>query len=213
MSEQSGAFERLDPRVQRWVWKQGWTELRDIQELAIGPVLAGDRDVLITSSTASGKTEGAFLPIASAIADGDGLQVLYISPLKALINDQERRLDSLLGSVDLPVHRWHGDVDAGKKQKVLKSPSGALLITPESLEALFVRRGSFVPGLLDGLRYIVVDELHAFIGAERGRQLQSLLRRIRTGHPPADSAHRFVRHDRRLGPRRGIPTSGRRGCR
>ncbi len=178
MTDVSTGFGRLDPRVQRWIWKQGWTELRDIQEMAIGPILAGDRDVLITSSTASGKTEGAFLPIASTVADGSGLQVLYISPLKALINDQERRLESLLGAIDMPVHRWHGDVDAGKKQKLLKDPSGALLITPESLEALFVRRGSAIPGMLKGLRYIVVDELHAFIGAERGRQLQSLLNRV-----------------------------------
>jgi ATP-dependent Lhr-like helicase len=181
-SSASGAFERLDERVQRWIWKQGWTELRDIQEMAIREILDGGSDVVIASATASGKTEAAFLPIGSALvaeeAAGPGVRVLYISPLKALINDQHGRLEAYFEELNIPVHRWHGDVASSIKQRVMKGPAGVLLITPESLEALFVRQGSRVPGLFADLRFIVVDELHAFIGSERGRQLESLMHRV-----------------------------------
>lgn len=175
----SSAFELLDPRVQRWVWKERWTELRDIQEEAIPAILGADTDVVIASATASGKTEAAFLPIGSVLANGhEGLGVLYISPLKALINDQHRRLEEFFGEMEMPVHRWHGDVASSRKRKVLKTPSGVLLITPESLEALFIRHGHRMPHLVGGLNFVVVDELHAFMGTERGQQLQSIMHRI-----------------------------------
>lgn len=176
----SDVFESFHPRVQQWIWREGWTELRDIQEESARAILGTEHDVVIGSATASGKTEAAFLPIASRIADEaqTALAALYISPLKALINDQHRRLEDLFGSLDVPVHRWHGDVGAAPKRKLVAEPAGVLLITPESLEALFIRQGSRIPGLFDGLRFIVVDELHAFIGTERGRQLQSLMHRI-----------------------------------
>src|SRR5690349_7331319 len=91
----STALERLHPKVQRWVWQQGWTELRDLQEQAVEPILRADTDVIIAATTASGKTEAAFLPIASSLTstpETPGL-ALYVSPLKALINDQYRRLN------------------------------------------------------------------------------------------------------------------------
>ncbi len=108
-----------------------------------------------------------------------GVQVLYVSPLKALINDQFGRLDALCDNLDIPVHRWHGDVAGSRKSKVVKEPDGILLITPESLEAIFVNRGtgSSAPASLD-LRYVVVDELHSFLAEPRGAQLQSLLGRL-----------------------------------
>jgi ATP-dependent Lhr-like helicase len=107
-----------------------------------------------------------------------GVQVLYVGPLKALINDQWRRLDDLCESLDIPVHRWHGDVTASARQKLIRNPGGILLITPESLEALFVRRGPEIARIFTALRFVVIDELHAFIGSERGMQLQSLLHRL-----------------------------------
>jgi ATP-dependent helicase Lhr and Lhr-like helicase len=178
-SSPSSAFELLDPRVQRWIWKEGWSELRDIQEEAIPAILDGDQDVILASATASGKTEAAFLPIASAVANEDsGLSVLYLSPLKALINDQHRRLEAFFEAIDLPVHRWHGDVPSGRKRRVLQKPQGVLLITPESLEALLIRNGPKARTGFSTLRFIVVDELHAFIGTERGRQVQSLMHRL-----------------------------------
>ena len=176
----SRSFDRLAPAVQRWVWRRGWTELRDIQEDAVGPILDRRADVVIASATASGKTHAAYLPGCSDIAEhpNGGLRFLYLSPLKALINDQHQRLEDLCEAIDTAVTPWHGDVAASRKQRALKEPSGILLITPESLESLFVNRGSHLPLLFAGLRYVVVDELHAFIGAERGRQLQSLLHRV-----------------------------------
>jgi ATP-dependent helicase Lhr and Lhr-like helicase len=178
----SGAFGLLAEPVRRWIYREGWSALRDIQEQAVAPVLAGDADVLISSGTASGKTEAAFIPIASALSDGGGAGVaaLCVSPLKALINDQARRLEPLFDTVGRPVHPWHGDVGQKGRREVLAGEGGVLLITPESLEAFFVRRGHQVPHLFDGLRYVVVDEFHAFIGSERGMQLQSLLHRLET---------------------------------
>lgn len=179
-SSDSSSFERLHPDIQQWIWSQGWTSLRDAQEWAVPALVDADRDVIIAASTAAGKTEAAFLPILTNLlnhADPAG-SVLYISPLKALINDQWDRLSRLCERLELPVVAWHGDVAASKKQRFLKSPHGILLITPESLEALFVNRGSSLPGLFQNVRYIVVDELHAFIGSERGKQLQSLMQRV-----------------------------------
>lgn len=175
----SSAFQLFDMQIQHWIWQRGWTELRDIQEQAAAPILAGNTDVVIASATASGKTEAAYLPICSRIVNTrGGLQVLAVSPLKALINDQYDRLCDLCEPLDVPVHRWHGDVAASRKKRVLNEPAGILLITPESLEALFILHGTQMSGLFADLRYIVVDELHAFIGTERGIQLQSLLHRV-----------------------------------
>lgn len=178
----SAAFELLHPVVQKWIWSHQWTQLRDAQERAVAPILAGDRDVIIAATTASGKTEAAFLPICSALLQSNqpeaGIQALYISPLKALINDQYGRLDELCEGGRIAVHRWHGDVPGANKHKLLANPSGILLITPESLEALFVVHGAAIRRLLGALRYVVVDEIHTFIGTERGAQLQSLLHRV-----------------------------------
>lgn len=176
----SSVFGQFNDDVRRWVWKQKWTQLRGIQERAAIPILEGNADVIVAAPTAGGKTEAAFLPIASRLADtkGEGIGCLCISPLKALINDQADRLTPLFEHVSLPMTAWHGDISASRKDKFLRKKSGLLLITPESLEALFVLRGAQIPGLFSGLSYVVVDELHSFIGAERGRQLESLLNRV-----------------------------------
>lgn len=177
---ESQAFFLLDEKIRRWVWEQGWTELREAQEQAIRPILSGDTDVIIAAATASGKTEAAFLPIFSRLLT-DGAResvVIYLSPLKALINDQFFRMEQFCEQLEIPVYPWHGDISASKKSKFLKNPSGVLLITPESLESLFVNHGHAMPTIFKALLYTVVDELHSFIGSERGRQLQSLLHRL-----------------------------------
>jgi len=172
-------YQRLDKRVQKWLFNQGWPDLREIQKRAIEPILSGDRDVLISASTAAGKTEAFFLPACSAIAkDKSGFGILYVSPLKALINDQYRRLESLSEMLDMQVTPWHGDSLESKKKKARNNPSGILLITPESLESLLVREAGWVKQAFISLKYIVIDEFHAFIGTERGQQLLSLLTRL-----------------------------------
>jgi len=186
----SAAFDLLHERVRRWIWRQGWTELRDIQEQSIPVLLEGRRDLIIAAGTASGKTEAAFLPIVSRLAmderkPGAGFEAIYISPLRALINDQFGRMETLCEEVEIPVWKWHGDVASSVKERARKRPQGILLTTPESLEAILVRRGNEAARLFAALSYVVIDEMHAFMGAERGRQLQSLLNRIEiaAGHP------------------------------
>lgn len=181
----SAAYDLFHPAVQRWIYDAGWQRLYAVQERAAAGILAGDRDVILAAATAGGKSEAAWLPICSALARSaesgtaaPGIQAMVISPLKALINDQYERLTGLCERLALPVHRWHGDVSGGRKSLVLRAPAGVLLITPESIEAMFVRHPDRIARVLAELRYIVVDELHSFIGAERGAQLQSLLHRI-----------------------------------
>ena len=177
------AFARLHPVVQRWVYDQGWSTLHDVQVEAVDHVLSGGGDIVLAAPTSAGKTEAAFLPLVSlAAAARDDRRtagrVVYVSPLKALINDQFDRLTDLCARADIAVARWHGDVSAHVKLKALTDPPGVLLITPESLEALFVNRPGEMRGLLAGLRWIVVDELHSFLATPRGAQLQSLMGRL-----------------------------------
>lgn len=178
----SSSFALLHPLMQRWVWQQGWPELRDIQERAIPAVLDGRSDAIIAAATASGKTEAAYLPLLSRIIDAPvspPANLLCVSPLKALINDQMTRLESMCQLPELPVLAWHGDVAAHRKQRFIASPRGVVLITPESLEAMLDTRGiAVLKHVFAGTQAIVIDELHAFIGEERGKQLQSLMRRI-----------------------------------
>lgn len=181
MAKVSVSFELLDIRIRQWIWKQGWTSLKDIQENAIPFVLEGRSDVIISASTAGGKTEAAFFPILTSLLQCDtssGFKVLYISPLKALINDQYRRLLDMTNETGINVTPWHGDIDASQKERSLKNPNGIIIITPESLESFLINRRRFLPSVFSSLRYVVIDELHSFIGTERGKQLQSLLSRI-----------------------------------
>lgn len=143
-------------------------------------MLRGDCDVIISASTAGGKTEAAFLPVLSRVlsVESEGYAVLYVSPLKALINDQYRRLRDMTSGTSVEVTPWHSDVDQSRKARSVKNPSGILIITPESLESFLINRNSSVKKAFANLKYVVIDELHAFIGNERGKQLQSLLSRI-----------------------------------
>lgn len=176
---QSSAFHLLHPDIQRYLWAEQWESLRDVQELSIPVVLRGDRDVVIAASTASGKTEAAFLPaLTNALERPTPSLIVYISPLKALINDQFGRLQRLCENLHIPVWPWHGDIGATSKQRLFKNPRGVLLITPESLEAMLCNRGTSAAGIFRFISFFVVDELHAFIGTERGKQLQSLLHRV-----------------------------------
>ena len=177
---QSQSFNLLNKNVQRWVWKQQWDSFRDIQEKAIDPILKAEQDVIISAATAGGKTEAAFLPACSKIAEETpgGVGILYISPLKALINDQYRRLRSLCESIKIPATPWHGDVSQSIKNKRKKDPAGVLLITPESLESLLLNQSGWCLNAFSSLCYIIIDEFHSFIGSERGCQLQSLMHRM-----------------------------------
>ena len=182
MSRADDIFSRFPDFIKEYIYTRGWTELRDIQMSAAEIILGTDKNLLLSSSTASGKTEAAFFPIIADIVNDQGAEssvsVLYIAPLKSLINDQFYRLEELLDMSGIEVTHWHGDVGLSHKTKLLKNPSGILQITPESLESMLIRRANDIPRIFGSLRYVVIDEIHAMIGADRGNQILCQLSRI-----------------------------------
>ena len=173
------AFDLLAEPIRRFVRDQRWEALRPIQAAAIQHILASDDNFILASRTASGKTEAAFLPILSKVDFRQpGVRVLYISPLIALINDQFRRVEALCQYLDVRVTKWHGEASRADKQRLVRQPEGVVLITPESLEAMFVHSPYSVKALFASLDYVVIDEIHSFLGTDRGTQLQSLLARL-----------------------------------
>lgn len=173
------SFNLLSEPIRKYIRDKGWESLRPIQEAAIQSILSTENNYVLISRTASGKTEAAFLPILSRKDfREEGVKVLYISPLIALINDQFRRVEELCEYLDINVTKWHGEASKSQKDKLLKSPNGITLITPESLEAMFVNKPYNVKHLFDSLEYVVIDEIHSFLGSDRGVQLQSILSRL-----------------------------------
>lgn len=173
------AFQLLSEPIRKYIRDKGWEQLRPIQTAAITRILASDDNYILASRTASGKTEAAFLPILSKIDFKEsGVQVLYVSPLIALINDQFYRIEELCQNLDISVTKWHGEANKTLKDKLLKQPNGVVLITPESLEAMFVNKPYLVKQLFSNLKYVVIDEIHSFIGTDRGLQLKSLISRL-----------------------------------
>lgn len=174
------AFDRYAPFVQDFIYNHNWENLRSIQVAAADAIFNTDENVLLTASTASGKTEAAFFPILTELWENPPASVgaIYIGPLKALINDQFYRLGDLCEKADIPVWHWHGDVSASHKAKMLKHPSGILQITPESLEALLMHKHAAVPRLFCDLRYVVIDEVHSLLRGDRGGQTLCLIERL-----------------------------------
>ncbi len=173
------AFELLSAPIRKYIRDKGWEQLRPIQVAAITRIMASDDNYILASKTASGKTEAAFLPILSKVDFSErGVSVLYISPLIALINDQFTRIEDLCQYMDVGVTKWHGEANQAAKKRLLKQPEGIVLITPESLEAMFVNRPAEVKHLFGNLKYVVIDEIHSFIGTDRGLQLKSILARL-----------------------------------
>ncbi len=177
---QTAAFDLLHPSVQRQLWDMRWESLRPLQVSGIRAILSTKQHVIVAAPTAAGKTEAAFLPILSPIAEEPigSVRAMYVGPLKALINDQFKRLGELCTHLEMPVHSWHGDIAGNKKAKLIADPGGVLLITPESIESLFVNRPTHLRKVFSGLRFIVIDELHSFLDNERGVHLRSLLTRL-----------------------------------
>ncbi|NLC18413.1 MAG: DEAD/DEAH box helicase, partial [Clostridiales bacterium] len=136
------AFDRLAPFIQDFIYQNKWEELRAIQVAACEVIFDSDDNLLLSSGTASGKTEAAFLPVLTELYNkpSRSVGVMYISPLKALINDQFKRLDQLLIESNIPVCKWHGDASISKKNELVKNPKGIIQITPESLESLLTNK-------------------------------------------------------------------------
>lgn len=181
-------FEKFPPFLQDYIYSHGWTELRDVQVRAAEVLFEEKNNLLITSPTASGKTEAAFFPVISTLYNENpqSFGALYIAPLKSLINDQFSRLDEVLDLSSIPVFHWHGDVAASHKSKALKEPRGILQITPESLESMLMNRSNDIVRLFSELRFIILDEVHTLTGSDRGNQILCQLARIShiIGHDP-----------------------------
>jgi ATP-dependent Lhr-like helicase len=173
-------FARLAPFIQEYIYTHGWTELRQVQVEACRVIFDTDAHLLLAAGTASGKTEAAFLPILTQIYQHppQTVGILYISPIKALINDQFTRLSDLLKAAEIPVWAWHGDVSQSHKRRLFKHPQGVLQITPESLESLLINKYDELPHLFGDLRFVVIDEVHAFMGTQRGGQILCQLARL-----------------------------------
>ena len=156
MTEADKIFERFPDFIQEFIYAHSWESLRDVQMAAAHTLFCTDHDLLLTSSTASGKTEAAFFPVLTELYESpsQSVGVLYIAPLKSLINDQFSRLDELLDRSGIAVTHWHGDVAASHKKKLLEDPKGILQITPESLESMLINRSNDIVRLFCDLRYV-----------------------------------------------------------
>jgi len=173
-------FNRLAPFIQDFIYQEKWEELRGIQIAACEVIFDSDDNLLLSSGTASGKTEAAFLPVLTELYNNPSktVGVLYISPLKALINDQFKRLEQLLIDSNIPVTKWHGDASQTKKDELVKNPEGLLQITPESLESLITNKRGACLQLFSDLRFVIIDEVHHFMRDTRGIQLLCVLERL-----------------------------------
>lgn len=173
-------FDRYAPFIRDFIYENNWESLRAIQAAAGEAIFNTEDNVLLCASTASGKTEAAFFPILTLFSEDMPRSVgaIYIGPLKALINDQFSRLYDLCAEADIPVWHWHGDVSQSHKNKLLKNPSGILQITPESLEALLMHKHAAIAKLFGDLRFVVIDEIHSLMRADRGGQTICLIERL-----------------------------------
>ncbi len=177
------SFNLLSAPIQKYIWDAGWGELRSIQEASIKHIIQSHDNYILSAATASGKTEAAFLPILSlcypdGCKHGVGVKILYISPLIALINDQFKRVEELCKYLDIKVTKWHGEASQSEKKKLIKSPEGIVLITPESIEAMFCNKPQDIKKVFSEVDFVVIDEIHSFLGTDRGVHLQSLLYRL-----------------------------------
>ena len=174
------AFDRYAPFVQEYIYQNHWENLRSIQVAAADAIFNTDENVLLTASTASGKTEAAFFPIITLFSENmpSSVGCIYIGPLKALINDQFSRLNDLCAEANIPVWHWHGDVAQSHKAKLMRHPSGILQITPESLEALLLHKHAAIAKLFGDLRFVVIDEVHSLLRGDRGGQTLCLIERL-----------------------------------
>ena len=180
MTEADRIFGLFPDFIKEFIYSHSWQELRAVQIAAAHTIFETENNLLLTSSTASGKTEAAFFPILARLCDEppSTVGVLYIAPLKSLINDQFGRLDELLDQTGIKVTHWHGDVPQSHKTALLKKPEGILQITPESLESLLINRPNDILRLFGDLRYVVIDEVHTLTGSDRGNQIICQLARI-----------------------------------
>ncbi|MDO4976245.1 MAG: DEAD/DEAH box helicase [Eubacteriales bacterium] len=191
MINEQQIYDQFADFIQDYIYEKGWNHLNPMQLAAAECIFQGEKNVLLMAGTAQGKTEAAFFPAISVISqrreqNREGISILYISPLKALINDQFFRIEELLKRTDITLTKWHGDAPVSSKKRLLENANGILQMTIESLEAMFCLHPERIPILFSNLTFVIIDEIHYYLGNERGLQLITLLERIhkRTGCQP-----------------------------
>lgn len=173
------SYELLNRDLKKYIYDSAWPSLTKIQEASVNRVFTTKNNLILAAPTASGKTEAAFLPVISKVSNwNNGLKIIYISPLIALINDQFKRVNKLCNDMNISVTSWHGEASRTKKDKLIENPEGIILITPESIEAMLDLRPGEAMHLFRDVDWIIIDEIHSFIGNNRGIHLQSLIQRI-----------------------------------
>jgi ATP-dependent Lhr-like helicase len=173
-------IDRLHPHLQHAIVHDlGWRALRPVQDLTIEAVLDGANAVVL-APTAGGKTEAAMFPLLSRVLTEElrPVSVLYVCPIRALLNNQEERLQAYARMVGLDVFKWHGDVNDSRKQRFRESPTHVLMTTPESLEVMMISARTDARAIFEGLSAVVIDEVHAFAADDRGAHLASLMERL-----------------------------------
>ncbi|MCK6536211.1 MAG: DEAD/DEAH box helicase [Polyangiaceae bacterium] len=174
------SFHRLHPQLRHAIVHElGWRELRPVQELATEAILDG-ANVVVLAPTAGGKTEASVFPLLSQILTDETRPVaaLYVCPIRALLNNQELRIQAYARMVGLDAFKWHGDVPAAAKRRFKQSPAHLVMITPESLEVLLMGSADDARRLFTELSAVVIDEIHAFADDDRGAHLVSILERL-----------------------------------
>ena len=166
----------LHPKVRDLIDSRNWT-LSSIQRLSMKDLVSGHDRVLV-SPTGSGKTEAAILPLASRFMNEgwEGLSILYITPLRALNRDIDRRLGEMLEPLGISVGLRHGDTSQKERTKQSKNPPNLLITTPETAQIMLL--GSRLRRHLSGLNAVILDEVHDLASSERGAQLLVGLERI-----------------------------------
>ena len=173
-------FAQFSPRLQEAiVARLGWTGLRPVQEQAGEALLAG-MNAVVLAPTAGGKTEAAIFPTLSTLMDnpGEGVRALYVAPIKALLNNQAERLGTYTEMVGLRRFVWHGDTPDAERRSFVREPAELLMTTPESLEVMLVSQKVDIAGLFRDLRVVIIDEVHALAGTDRGAHLLSVVERL-----------------------------------
>ncbi len=170
------------PLQQAIVARLGWTALRPVQELAGEAILNGN-NVIVLAPTAGGKTEASIFPVLANLVERpvESVGAIYVAPIKALLNNQEGRLGTYAEMVGLRSFVWHGDVDDADKRRFVKDPGELLMTTPESLEVMLISPRVPVATLFADLRSVVIDEIHALAGSDRGAHLLSVIERVARG--------------------------------
>ncbi len=186
----SSTFARFPPRLQQAIaTRLGWSSLRPVQELAGQAILDG-KNAIVLAPTAGGKTEAATFPLLAGLIEHEpqGVGLLYIAPIKALLNNQCDRFATYAEMVGLRSFVWHGDIKGKDKQAFLKEPAEVLLTTPESLEVMLLSGKVPHTKLFGDLRAVIIDEIHALAGSDRGTHLLSVLERLITAVSPVDNS-------------------------